>query len=199
MLIPANKIIACSLTIVCHMLYNYDVINAKRLECRRQKMTKEELRKFRKERADRRAKQLENWAYNKEKKAKQIEDSWPDFIHDIAFNTQPGHIPFRARIIKQQEKVFQLREEAKRLREKAKNIRIYKSRVKGDAEARRELERKEQDKIIKEGDYVYSILYGRKAIVQKVFKKSYRLKFDDINHPVLQDKTFVQKITKDMD
>jgi len=135
-------------------------------------MTKEELRKFRKERADRRAKQLENWAYNKEKKAKQIEDSWPDFIHDIAFNTQPGHIPFRARIIKQQEKVFQLREEAKRLREKAKNVRIYKSRVKGDAEARRELERKEQDKIIKEGDYVYSILYGRKAIVQKVFKKA---------------------------
>jgi len=159
-----------------------------------QSMDKEELREYRYQKARKRADRLEEWADKKLKKAKQIEDSWPDCIHDIAFCTQPGHIPMRARINRQQEKVFQLREEAKKLQERAEGVMEYKTRVAGDAEAMRELQRKEQDAIIGVGTKIYAILYGRKGIVEKVFKKSYRIRFADINHPVTMDKTFVKKI-----
>jgi len=101
-------------------------------------MNTEEQRKIKKEKAERKARRLETRAKRLLKKAQEIEDSWPkDIIHDIAFITQPGHIPMRARIIRQHDKVLKLREEAERLLEKAENIRIYGSRVGGDAERAR--------------------------------------------------------------
>jgi len=156
-------------------------------------MDKEELREYRFKKARKRADQLEQWANNKLKKAKQIEDSWGDVIHDIAFLTQPGHIPLRARINRQQEKVFQLREEAEKLQERAKGVMEYKTRVAGDAAAIREMQRKEQDKIISVGTQIFCALYHRKGIVEKVFKKSYRIKFADIEHTITLDKTYVVK------
>jgi len=73
-------------------------------------MNTEEQRKIKKEKAERKARRLETRAKRLLKKAQEIEDSWPkDIIHDIAFITQPGHIPMRARIIRQHDKVLKLR------------------------------------------------------------------------------------------
>jgi len=141
-------------------------------------MNIEEQRKIKKEKAERKARRLESKARRLLKKAQDIEDSWPkDVIHDIAFNTQPGHIPLRARIIRQQEKVFALREEAKKLFKKAENVRIYGSRVKGDAEREREEKRKKLDKEVQVGSRIFCPLYGWGRVL-KIFKKSYRVKFD---------------------
>jgi len=141
-------------------------------------MNIEEQRKIKKEKAERKAKRIETRAKRLLKEAQRIEESWPkDVIHDIAFITQPGHIPMRARIIRQQEKVFALREEAKKLFEKAENIRIYGSRVKGDAERAREEKREKLDREVQVGSRVFCPLYGWGEVL-KIFKKSYRVKFD---------------------
>ena len=141
-------------------------------------MNTEEQRKIKKEKAERKARRLELRARRLLKEAREIENSWPkDIIHDIAFITQPGHIPMRARIIRQQEKVFALREEAKKLFKKAENIRIYGSRIKGDAERAREERRKKLDQEVQIGSRVYCPIYGWGEVL-KIFKKSYRVKFD---------------------
>jgi len=141
-------------------------------------MNTEEQRKIKKEKAERKARRLESRARRLLKKAQEIEDSWPkDIIHDIAFLTQPGHIPMRARIIRQHDKVLKLREEAKRLLEKAENIRIWGSRVRGDAERAREEKREKLDQEVQIGSRVFCPLYGWGEIL-KVYKKSYKVKFD---------------------
>jgi len=83
----------------------------------------------------------------------------------------------RARIIRQQEKVFKLREEAEKLFERAENIRIYGSRVKGDAERAREEKREKLDREVQSGSRVFCPLYGWGKIL-KIFKKSYRVEFE---------------------
>jgi len=141
-------------------------------------MNTEEQRKIKKEKAERKARRLESKARRLLKEAQEIEDSWPkDVIHDIAFITQPGHIPMRARIIRQHDKVLRLREEAKRLFEKAENIRIYGSRVKGDAERAREEKREKLDQEVQIGSRVFCPLYGWGEVL-RIYKKSYRVKFD---------------------
>jgi len=141
-------------------------------------MNTEEQRKIKKEKAERRAKRIEARARRLLKEAQEIEDSWPkDIIHDIAFLTQPGRFPLRERYYKQRDKVNQLREEAKKLFEKAENIRIYGSRVKGDAERAREEKREKLDQEVQIGSRVYCPIYGWGEVL-KVFKKSYRVKFD---------------------
>jgi len=141
-------------------------------------MNIEEQRKIKKEKAERRAERIETKARRLLKEAQRIEDSWPkDVIHDIAFITQPGHIPMRARIIRQHDKVLRLREEAKRLLEKAENIRIYGSRVRGDAERVREEKRERLDQEVQIGSRIYCPLYGWGEVL-RIYKKSYRVKFD---------------------
>ena len=141
-------------------------------------MNTEEQRKIKKEKAERKARRVESRARRLLKEAQRIEDSWPkDVIHDIAFNTQPGHIPLRARIIRQHDKVLRLREEAKRLLEKAENIRIYGSRIKGDAERAREEKREKLDQEVQIGSRVYCPLYGWGEVL-RIYKKSYKVKFD---------------------
>ena len=138
----------------------------------------EELRRIKIDKAERKARRVESRARRLLKEAQRIEDSWPkDVIHDIAFNTQPGHIPLRARIIRQHDKVLKLREEAKRLLEKAENIRIWGSRVRGDAERAREEKREKLDKEVQVGSRIFCPLYGWGEIL-KIFKKSYRVEFD---------------------
>ena len=141
-------------------------------------MNTEEQRKIKKEKAERKARRVETKARRLLKEAQRIEDSWPkDVIHDIAFITQPGHIPMRARIIRQQEKVFKLRVEAKKLFEKAESIRIYGSRVRGDAERAREEKREKLDQEVQIGSRVFCPLYGWGEVL-RIYKKSYRVKFD---------------------
>jgi len=141
-------------------------------------MNTEEQRKIKKEKAERKAKRIETRARRLLKKAQEIEDSWPkDIIHDIAFITQPGRFPLRERYYKQRDKVNQLRAEAKKLFEKAENIRIYGSRVGGDAERAREEKREKLDREVQIGSRVFCPLYGWGEVL-KIFKKSYRVKFD---------------------
>jgi len=141
-------------------------------------MNTEEQRKIKKEKAERRAKRIETRARRLLKEAQEIEGSWPkDIIHDIAFITQPGHIPLRAKIIRQHDKVLRLREEAKRLLEKAENIRIWGSRVRGDAERAREEEREKLDKEVQVGSRIFCPLYGWGKVL-RIYKKSYRVKFE---------------------
>jgi len=141
-------------------------------------MNIEEQRKIKKEKAERKAKRIEARARRLLKEAQRIEDSWPkNVIHDIAFITQPGHIPLRAKINRQHDKVLRLREEAKRLFEKAENVRTWGSRVKGDAEKEREERRKELDREIQIGSRIFCSLYGWGEVL-RIYKKSYRVKFD---------------------
>jgi len=138
----------------------------------------EEQREIKKEKAERKAKRIEARARRLLKAAQRIEDSWPKgIIHDIAFITQPGHIPLRAKINRQHDKVLRLREEAKKLFEKAENIRIYGSRVKGDAERAREEKREKLDQDVQIGSRVFCPIYGWGEVL-KIFKKSYSVKFD---------------------
>ena len=141
-------------------------------------MNTEEQRKIKKEKAERKARWVETRARKLLKKAQEIEDSWPkDIIHDIAFLTQPGRFHLRERYYKQRDKVNQLREEAKKLFEKAESIRIYGSRIKGDAERAREEKREKLDQEVQIGSRVFCPLYGWGEIL-KVYKKSYKVKFD---------------------
>ena len=138
----------------------------------------EELRRIKIDKAERKARRVETKARRLLKEAQRIEDSWPkDVIHDIAFLTQPGRFPFRERFFRQQDKVLKLRAEAKKLFEKAENIRIYGSRVKGDAERAREEKREKLDKEVQVGSRIFCPLYGWGEIL-KIYKKSYRVKFE---------------------
>ena len=60
----------------------------------------------RRERLERKIDRRREWAENRRTKANAVLASHEPFRHDIAFNTQPGHIPFRARIIAQEDRAF---------------------------------------------------------------------------------------------
>src|SRR3990167_9660667 len=89
----------------------------------------EEIRAYRQARADCKADRLEGWAEKREKKAKTDLNSFPSMRHDIAFNTQPGHIPARARMIKADDRAFESLNIAQGMRARAESIRNV--RVKG--------------------------------------------------------------------
>lgn len=59
------------------------------------------------ERRERKAERLREWAANREQAATATLDRIHDaYSGDVAFNTQPGHIPVRARVIAQQDRAF---------------------------------------------------------------------------------------------
>jgi Domain of unknown function (DUF3560) len=61
----------------------------------------------------------EKWASGANAAAAGIEKQAERFRGDVAFNTQPGHIPERARLIRRQEKGFELRQKADHHKAKA--------------------------------------------------------------------------------
>jgi hypothetical protein len=74
------------------------------------------------ERREAKAERLREWATKREQKAVDQLNSYPTVRHDIAFNTQPGHIPFRARIIKADERAYESLEKAGDMASRARNI-----------------------------------------------------------------------------
>jgi hypothetical protein len=60
----------------------------------------------RRERLERRAERLREWAAKRETAAAATFKAGEPFRGDIAFNTQPGHIPFRARLIAREDRAF---------------------------------------------------------------------------------------------
>lgn len=79
----------------------------------------EEIRAIRQEAADRKADRLEEWAEKREKKASAVLSSHSEIRHDWAFITQPGHIPFRARMIAADDRAYESLNVAKGFRARA--------------------------------------------------------------------------------
>lgn len=134
----------------------------------------EEIRYYRQIKADLKAIKYEEWAEKRELKAQTQLNSYPEIRHDIAFNTQPGYIPFRARMIKSDDKAFESLQIANQFREKAARLGVV--RVAGDAERRRQKEREANDELVKQGSEVKDACFGR-GVVVRVNKKTYTIKF----------------------
>lgn len=68
------------------------------------------------------AERLRDWAGNRERKANAVFARNEPYTRDHAFNTQPGHIPMRARIIAQENRAFASLNKATDMRGRAAGI-----------------------------------------------------------------------------
>lgn len=143
----------------------------------------EEIRAYRQERADTKADRYEAWAEKREQDAMAKLNSYPTMRHDIAFVTQPGHIPARARMNRADERAYESLKIADGMREKAENLRHV--RVKGDAARADEKTREHVRTWIRIG-MIVDTGFGGEAEVLRVNKKTARLKgrFGDYNQPL---------------
>ena len=91
------------------------------------------------------------------------------YTSDIAFNTQPGHIPLRARIIRQNDRAFESLQKAQRMQEKANSLRHV--RVAGDAERNRQAKRDAIRGRLQVGMKVDTVIYGI-GTVKRINKKT---------------------------
>ena len=152
----------------------------------------EDIRKFRQLKADRKADRYEEWASKREQKAQAQFNSYSEIRHDWAFITQPGRIPLRERIIKADDRAIESLRKAEQMRDKAHRLRHV--RVKGDAERKRQAIREARDEIIAKGSRVYDFCFGAGTVVG-VYKKSYRIKFDNSGNTWSRDKSYVKLLT----
>jgi hypothetical protein len=74
------------------------------------------------ERREAKAERLRGWADTREERAADVLESNRVFTSDIAFNTQPGHIPLRARVIRQNDRAIESTIKADRMRSRADGI-----------------------------------------------------------------------------
>lgn len=130
----------------------------------------EDIRAYRQAAADRRADMYEEWAEKRETKAHAALNSHMDIRRDIAFITQPGHIPFRARMIAADDRAYQSLNTADRFRGKAESLRNG-VRVKGDKERYRQAKREAALSWIKVGMRVDTVSFGL-GTVAKINKKT---------------------------
>jgi Domain of unknown function (DUF3560) len=75
------------------------------------------------ERRERRAERLEGWAEKRQVGAAAVFKENERYHGDVAFNTQPGHIPFRARVIARTERAFESVRKAEGMASRADTIR----------------------------------------------------------------------------
>lgn len=148
----------------------------------------EEIRHYRQIKADIKVDRYNEWAEKREKKAEAQLNSYPEIRSDIAFCTQPGHIPFRARMNRADDRAFENLNKAKEMRDKADSLSHV--RVKGDAEKRHQAERDKNDARFNVGDKVKSWIVGVCTIL-KINKKTYTVKVASSNRAITQDKSFI--------
>ena len=153
-------------------------------------ITVDEIRAFRTVKAERKAGRYQGWAEKREQQATAALNSHPEYRHDWAFITQPGHIPARAAMIKSDERAYESLNIAKEMREKAEGI--LNVRVAGDAERKREKLREAMDSIVKKGSRVEDYCFGPGEVIG-VYAKSYRIKFDR-GGTYARDKTYVHPL-----
>jgi hypothetical protein len=151
----------------------------------------EEIRAFRLAKAERKAEKYEEWAEKREHKANAQLNSHSEIQHDWAFITQPGHIPFRAKMIKADDRAFESLNVAEGFRNKAENLRHV--QVKGDAERRYQAQRDANDLLIHKGSRITDIVFGEGTVVS-IYKKSYRIQWDKSGHTWAREKSFVNPI-----
>lgn len=74
------------------------------------------------ERREARAARLQEWAEKRQANAAAVFKSNESFTSDYAFNTQPGHIPLRARIIRQEDRAYESVRKAESMSARAEGI-----------------------------------------------------------------------------
>jgi Domain of unknown function (DUF3560) len=74
------------------------------------------------ERRERRAERYREWAGKRVERAEAVFKANEPYTSDYAFNTQPGHIPERARIIRQEDRQFESLAKAASMRSRADGI-----------------------------------------------------------------------------
>ncbi|MFI4977582.1 MAG: DUF3560 domain-containing protein [Solirubrobacterales bacterium] len=74
------------------------------------------------ERREARAERLRGWAATRQARAAAVFKAGEPFTSDIAFNTQPGHIPFRARLIAREERAYESVQKAASMESRADGI-----------------------------------------------------------------------------
>lgn len=129
----------------------------------------EEIRGYRQEAANRRADHYEEWAGKRRHSATAVLEQNRVFTDDIAFNTQPGHIPLRARVIAQNDRAGESLAIAAAFEAKADSLRCV--RVAGDAEARRQATREAVRTVLRVGMRVDTGIYGH-GIVKRINRKT---------------------------
>lgn len=134
----------------------------------------EEIRAYRQERADRKAERLRGWADKRKVDANRVLDyNHEHYTGDVAFMTQPGHIPGRERIFNQNHRACESLNIARKMESKADNI--SKVRVRGDAETEHQRKRDFMTANCKTGDTILWIGNVPLEIV-KINKKTFTLK-----------------------
>ncbi len=147
----------------------------------------EDIREYRTAKAQAKADRYSGWAEKREEKAEAALNSHPEYRHDWAFITQPGHIPARAAMIASDDRAYESLQVANRMRQKA--ARLLDVRVAGDAERKRQATRDKLDTVITKGSRVREAIFGD-GVVIGVYPKSYRIKFDR-GFTYSRDKSFV--------
>jgi phage shock protein A len=74
------------------------------------------------DRREARAERLREWAEKREDRAAAVLKAGEPFTSDHAFNTQPGHIPFRARLIAREDRAHESLAKAGSMRSRADGI-----------------------------------------------------------------------------
>jgi phage shock protein A len=74
------------------------------------------------ERREARAERLRGWAGKREERAEAVFEAGRPFTGDLAFNTQPGHIPFRARLIAREDRAYESLGKAASMRSRSDGI-----------------------------------------------------------------------------
>jgi hypothetical protein len=139
----------------------------------------DDIRRYRLEAAERKAARLNDWADRHDRKAAALESRNDPYRNDVAFNTQPGHIPERARSIARTERAWDHQKKANEQRAKANSL-VANVRVAGDAESIREAKRARVREWIKPGMIVYlTSLCADEARVVKVHTKTATLERAD--------------------
>ena len=156
-----------------------------------------QIRKQKTKRAKRKADRYLQWAEKAEKKANNLMGESDKITDNIPFgqpvlmghHSEKRHRRDLERSNNKMDKAMELRDKAKRHREKADNIMYFKTRVKGDAERKRQKIREKNDEKIKVGSIVGDWCYGKGEII-KVNKKTYKIKFND-NFIINRDKSYI--------
>ena len=115
------------------------------------------------------AEKLEAWAQKRIDEARAVIEHNRHYTDDHAFNTQPGHIPLRARVIAQNDRAYESLRRARQMQEKAERLRN--PVIKGEREARRQAQRESIRSSLIVGQEVETALYG-KGIVKRINKKT---------------------------
>jgi hypothetical protein len=160
-----------------------------------EKRTPEEVRAHRQAKLDKKVARMRSKAERLEKEADSKLSVMDQYRGDIAFLTQPAAPGStfgrqRAKIYARYDKGLELSTEAAKLKEEADWKEKRGVSLKGDAEAKRQLEREKRDKVFTVGSKVYDWIFGDGEIV-KVNRKTYTIKFAS-GGPYTRDKSFIK-------